>query len=209
MTTPTKPSSLTPEEQHITSLVNQLCQSKTPLETNDEIMNTLTTLQRLILNIISEPDEMKYRRIRKSNAAIQRTLMNNSTAITLLKLFGFEDDPSNNDFFQLPINKVYNETVAMIVLDTVTRIEQEIAERNNKERNKAYLDMLKRQEEEKKARDRINQLAKQDQLERKEREQYQRLNASNCTSPTTGGNGCSSIKTYRDIGIDLNRKRGG
>nr|XP_027064562.1 uncharacterized protein LOC113690741 isoform X2 [Coffea arabica] len=52
----------------------------------------LQTLCKIIRNIVEHPDEMKFRRIRKANAIIQRNILQYGAATEILQLVGFSDD---------------------------------------------------------------------------------------------------------------------
>lgn len=48
------------------------------------------TLYKIIHNIISDPYEIKFRTLKKSNNMVQRTIQANPSVVKFLALFGFE-----------------------------------------------------------------------------------------------------------------------
>ncbi|KAK9226108.1 hypothetical protein WN943_011155 [Citrus x changshan-huyou] len=59
-----------------------------PLEAN----TVLKTLFKIIRNVIEHPDETKYKRLRKANPIIQRSVANYKAAMEILFLVGFNED---------------------------------------------------------------------------------------------------------------------
>jgi hypothetical protein len=52
----------------------------------------LQTLFKIISNVISCPNDIKYKRLRKANPTIQRTILNYKAAMEILVLVGFNED---------------------------------------------------------------------------------------------------------------------
>lgn len=57
----------------------------------------LQTLLNIIQNIIEHPDEAKFKRLRKANPVIQKTILNYKAALEILSLVGFMEDKIFND----------------------------------------------------------------------------------------------------------------
>ncbi|XVE72476.1 hypothetical protein DITRI_Ditri11bG0042100 [Diplodiscus trichospermus] len=57
-----------------------------------EAAMVLQTLFKIIRNVIENPDEMKFRRLRKANPVIQRNIANYKAAMEILLLVGFSED---------------------------------------------------------------------------------------------------------------------
>ncbi|CAA2993176.1 Hypothetical predicted protein [Olea europaea subsp. europaea] len=61
-------------------------------------MISLKTLFKIICNVIEHPDEMKYRKLRKSNATIQRNVINYKAAMDILAMIGFCEHVEVDEF---------------------------------------------------------------------------------------------------------------
>ncbi|XP_010532998.1 PREDICTED: uncharacterized protein LOC104808864 [Tarenaya hassleriana] len=57
-----------------------------------ESMKVLQTLLKVVRNAIEHPGEMKFKRLRKGNSAIQRNILNYAAAVEILFLVGFVED---------------------------------------------------------------------------------------------------------------------
>ncbi|KAM0941614.1 putative WLM domain, PUB domain, Ubiquitin-like domain superfamily, PUB-like domain superfamily [Dioscorea sansibarensis] len=57
-----------------------------------EATSALQTLSKIIRNVIDHPDNMKFRRLRKSNPMFQRNVANYKAAMEVLALIGFAED---------------------------------------------------------------------------------------------------------------------
>ncbi|KAM7267634.1 hypothetical protein ACFE04_009800 [Oxalis oulophora] len=55
-------------------------------------MAVLQTLFKIISNVISRPNDVKFKRLRKANPTIQRTILNYKAAMEILVLVGFNED---------------------------------------------------------------------------------------------------------------------
>ncbi|KAG9132222.1 hypothetical protein Leryth_017074 [Lithospermum erythrorhizon] len=62
-----------------------------------DITKVLQTLLNIIQNIIEHPNEAKYKRLRKANPVIQKTILNYKAALEILNLVGFMEDMIFND----------------------------------------------------------------------------------------------------------------
>ncbi|KAK2979021.1 hypothetical protein RJ640_013655 [Escallonia rubra] len=59
---------------------------------SSEAVIVLQTLFKIIRNLISNPDDMKYRKLRKANPVIQKNVANYKAAMDILFLIGFHED---------------------------------------------------------------------------------------------------------------------
>ncbi|KAK3038919.1 hypothetical protein RJ639_027547 [Escallonia herrerae] len=59
---------------------------------SSEAVIVLQTLFKIIRNLISHPDDMKYRKLRKANPVIQKNVANYKAAMDILFLIGFHED---------------------------------------------------------------------------------------------------------------------
>ncbi|XP_031380035.1 uncharacterized protein LOC116195184 [Punica granatum] len=57
-----------------------------------EASRVLQTLVKIIRNVMEHPNEMKYKRLRKSNPIIQRNVANYKAAMEIMSLIGFNED---------------------------------------------------------------------------------------------------------------------
>ena len=58
----------------------------------EQIKCIFQTLHKIIHNITTDPYEMKFRNLKKTNAMVQKTILVNIQVLKFLKLFGFEED---------------------------------------------------------------------------------------------------------------------
>ncbi|KAJ4830294.1 hypothetical protein Tsubulata_048750 [Turnera subulata] len=57
-----------------------------------EVTGVLSTLLKIIRNVIEHPDNMKFKRLRKANPAIQKNIANHQAAIEILLMIGFIEE---------------------------------------------------------------------------------------------------------------------
>lgn len=62
-----------------------------------EASRVVQTILKIIRNAIEHPDEVKFRKLRKSNPLIQRDVVNYSAAMDILSVIGFSEDAVIND----------------------------------------------------------------------------------------------------------------
>ncbi len=126
--------------------------------------------------------------------------------------FGFVVE---GDFFVLPDGASFDGDVAAAVTEAIANLQDAEAE----ERKAELAASRRKYEDEKKERERLAALAKADQAERRADAAYRVQAASVARSPGQAGGGgggsgggCGSggkMTTYKDLGIDLNARRGG
>ena len=57
-----------------------------------ELLRVFEIVQKIIKNIISDPFELKFRVLKKTNPRIQEIVMDNAPVLVFLKEIGFEQD---------------------------------------------------------------------------------------------------------------------
>ncbi|KAL1224879.1 hypothetical protein V5N11_016095 [Cardamine amara subsp. amara] len=82
-------------QDSVTIISNRLKKAINSLETEvsaSQATNVLQMLLKIVRNIIQQPNEMKFKRLRKGNPAIQRNILNFSAAVEILSVVGFVDE---------------------------------------------------------------------------------------------------------------------
>lgn len=57
----------------------------------EALLKVLETLSKIVKNILSDPYELKFRTLKKSNSTIQRMVLDNAPVVAFLKKIGFEE----------------------------------------------------------------------------------------------------------------------
>jgi len=97
-TNPALPAGLAHASPRAAALVEQLQTEAS--RANRDGAACLATLEKMMLNCISHPEEPKFRRLRRANAALQLAVLGVPRAEELLRLFGFVD--AEDDALELP-----------------------------------------------------------------------------------------------------------
>lgn len=142
---------------------NSICVStisKMKSSYKDEPLHTcIHLLQKLIKNIISNPNEPKFRNVKKTNEAIKTKILCIKEAETLLKEVGFVEDGT-----ELLVYKDSNTNNLSILVKQLEEVEKEIDERKLKN------EILQKNLEAKKLQDEINARMKEEHRKKAELE---------------------------------------
>ncbi|CAA7016075.1 unnamed protein product [Microthlaspi erraticum] len=76
----------------VTIISNRLKKAINALETESEATNVLQMLLKIVRNIIEQPNEVKFKRLRKGNPAIKRKILNYAAAVEILSVVGFVEE---------------------------------------------------------------------------------------------------------------------
>uniref|UniRef100_A0A1J3GLT6 WLM domain-containing protein n=1 Tax=Noccaea caerulescens TaxID=107243 RepID=A0A1J3GLT6_NOCCA len=76
----------------VTVISNRLKKAINALETESEATDVLQMLLKIVRNIIEQPNEMKFKRLRKGNPAIKRKILNFAAAVEILSVVGFVEE---------------------------------------------------------------------------------------------------------------------
>ncbi|VVB01437.1 unnamed protein product [Arabis nemorensis] len=77
-------------QDSVTIISNRLKKAINALQT--EASNVLQMLLKIVRNIIAQPNEMKFKRLRKGNPAIQRNILRYAAAVEILSVIGFVEE---------------------------------------------------------------------------------------------------------------------
>ena len=144
----------------------------------EKTSKSMKILKKLLTNIKTSPEELKFRIIKTTNKIINEDLMNTNGILNLLQYLGYI--ATNDGNFILESSDLNNIELCLNILNTDINIYQEkeyvkttsqkMAE--NPEVKKEMEIKRKKMEEEKKQKERINQLIEDDKKERKNRFTY-------------------------------------
>lgn len=146
---------------------------------DDSLHTCIHLLQKLLKNIISNPNEQKFRTVKKTNEAIKTKILCIKESETLLKEAGFVED--GTDALVFKESKTNNLSVLVKYLEN---IEKEIDER------KLQAEILKKNVEAQKLKDEINARMKEEHRKRMELEKQiendkkERMNKEKATDST-------------------------
>ncbi|KAL0742265.1 hypothetical protein Bca4012_083778 [Brassica carinata] len=82
-------------QDSVTIVSNRLKKAIYALKTgasSGEATNVLQMLLKIVRNIIEQPNEMKFKRLRKANPAIKRKILNFAAAVEILSVVGFVEE---------------------------------------------------------------------------------------------------------------------
>ncbi|CAH8370284.1 unnamed protein product [Eruca vesicaria subsp. sativa] len=82
-------------QDSVTIISNRLKKAINALKTeisSGEATNVLQMLLKIVRNIIEQPNEMKFKRLRKGNPAIKRKILNFAAAVEILSVVGFVEE---------------------------------------------------------------------------------------------------------------------
>ena len=144
----------------------------------EKTSKSMKILKKLLTNIKTSPEELKFRIIKTTNKIINEDLMNTNGILNLLQYLGYI--ATNDGNFILESSDLNNIELCLNILNTDINIYQEkeyvkttsqqMAE--NPEVKKEMEIKRKKMEEEKKQKERINQLIEDNKKERKNRFTY-------------------------------------
>jgi hypothetical protein len=169
----------------------------------------LEILNKLLTNILSNPQENKFRAIKKTNKVISEKLMRCVGIDQILSILGYQDSFTEPDTFVYMRDLDRLDLARTILEATISELSDSLISDEEKERRvkatqrkqQEIKDRMRRQEEDKKL------LLEQARLARLDTQA--RPPASNSApKPATGKSGCTA-RTFKDIGVDLNAQRRG
>lgn len=165
-----------------------------------DVRASLQTLQKMLFNVLGDPTEQKFRRVRTSNPAVQSKLVNVPGALDVLRSFGFKQD---GEFFVL--DGEFDETVAALVTEILAAVEDVEARENAEAKRSDFSAALKQRELARMERERLVALARKEQAERRGNEADKPLAGSRAIERSFG----SRATTFKDVGVDLNACKSG
>ena len=144
----------------------------------EKTSKSMKILKKLLTNIKTSPEELKFRIIKTTNKIINEDLMNTNGILNLLQYLGYI--ATNDGNFILESSDLNNIELCLNILNTDINIYQEKEYvkttsqqmMENPEVKKEMEIKRKKMEEEKKQKERINQLIEDDKKERKNRFTY-------------------------------------
>ena len=144
----------------------------------EKVSKSMKILKKLLTNIKSSPEELKFRIIKTTNKIINEDLMNTNGILNLLQYLGYIS--TNDGNFILESTDLNNIELCLNILNTdiniykekeyVKETSQQMME--NFEVKKEMEIKRKKLEEDKKQKERINQLIEEDKKERKYKFNY-------------------------------------
>ncbi len=188
----------------------------------------ISTLKKVVDNIIRDPEEMKYRSLPLSNKLVIERILQAEGAVELLSSIGFVQqyvEDSDTEYFVLhdedvdmPVLKYASEMLERLSNQTTTATASSSSASStssDEEYNKRMVEVKARQEMIKK---KLEEDAFRKELNKKRlmeqqmnlRDQGTYISASTLANNgfRTPGSRASNIKGYKDIGVDLNCKSG-
>ena len=146
--------------------------------TEEKTTKTMKIMKKLLTNIMSNPEELKYRIIKTTNKVINEDLMNTNGILDLLESLGYF--ATNDGNFILESTDLNNIEMCLNILNSdisvynekeyIKETSQQMME--NPQVKKEMEIKRKKLEEDKKQKERINQLIEADKEERKYRFTY-------------------------------------
>lgn len=193
-----------------TELLDQLC-----VDAGPDAHACLETLSKLLVNTIREPANAKFRRVRPGNAILARTVFAFPQAELLLASFGFVETAAEGEtVFVLPegvvgdaslLRAVMKRTLESKPVGEVVDAPAPAHDEGAAGRHAALEASKARRAAEEKERVRQRALIEEDKLARAARTEATVVRAS-IAAPRLGH---GSATTYGDVGVDLNRSKGG
>jgi len=170
---------------------------------------SLAIVHKILTNAIKHPDDEKYRTLKLSNNAIKKYICSFAEASQILKLAGFieEDDGEGSRRLRLPA-KGSLEKIQQIVTD-IAKLAPKIATKTKApaSKNKAYQKRMDGLSEDQRRRQQERErLLQQIKLDQKEKAASAAAPASSKAVPKPKGG--ARMTTFKDIGVDLNKKGG-
>lgn len=169
---------------------------------DETIFQAFQLLEKILQNILSKPQEEKFRSIKKSNATLQKTLFCIKEIEKLLEVLGFKhsedklvftsDDLTNLEHFHVLL-QTQVENIRNRHLTKAEREELEKQKLLEERRKQVEAEFRAKEEEEKKLKELMD-------LDRKEQSKREKAHDSKAEKREFGAH----TKTWKDIGVDLN-----
>lgn len=173
--------------------LRDICESIFHKYKEDNVKEAFNLILKLLGNIVSKPEEQKFRQFKKTNEAIKSKILIIKESVQLMKEIGYVD--LDSEFMAFQESDTSNIKTAIKVLnDYIEIINKMIAEGE-------YMAELKRQEDIKKLNEEVNRKIKEEKLrqqkikeqleyDKKEREKLEKPTDSNANNLTFGAKVC-------------------
>lgn len=187
------------ESEDIDSQIYSRLQRSTTLTPADQVKASVSVLTRLLQNISSNPEESKYRSIKKSNKAIQAKLLSVAGMPEILNLIGFVPQDSDT----LTIHDISNVETSLIMLQVFdSELAENLKTEEQKENERRLEEIRKKKIEQDEKKKMLLQQAKLDRQETNTKLMPTQDSVAVNRGPT-------QAKTFKDIGVDLNTQKKG
>lgn len=103
------------DKKHFKGLLHQLCKSGNSA--------SLSTIHKLLNNIVENPMEEKYRRIKKSNESLKTKIFDVEPAVQALQAVGWKEDGQDSSAWTAPTTLTRSDVVA--VSEALSRSQQQ------------------------------------------------------------------------------------
>ncbi|KAL0476553.1 hypothetical protein AKO1_006086 [Acrasis kona] len=176
------------------------------LNGDDEILpiDTVKLLQSVINNIITKPNEQKFKKIPLTNAKVSEKIARYENAMGLLYLLGFEIFDGDENVLTLPessFNLQTFETALKIIQNSLNA--DKTVDGKDLEMEKSRREAQERQKKEKSERELLREKLKKDKEERK----YLVKGVASVGKKLERKSG-ANINRFSDVGVDLNKQGG-
>ncbi|EAS03226.2 PUB domain protein (macronuclear) [Tetrahymena thermophila SB210] len=188
-------------EDNFNEQINKMLEENHPTQ----LLEAFNLLYKLFDNIAKNPTEQKFRSIKTTNAKLKQSLFSQQHIEEVLKAAGFTYD-AINECWVLPDQNLFN--LLPLIGELKMAIDLLQANLESPESYEKQLELQKRQRELKKSQhekqEKEDNLKKQFDYDKQERKHMEKAKDSVAQQRQYG---CNS-KTFKDIGVDLNAKRG-
>ena len=187
------------ESEDIDSKIYSHLQTSKSLAGPDQVKSSVSILTRLLQNINNNPEESKYRSIKKSNKAISAKLLSISNMPEILSLIGFAPQDSDT----LTIHDTTNIETALVMLQVFdSELQESLKTEEEKENERRLEEIRKRKLEQDEKKKKLLQDAKLDRQETNTKLMPTQDSVAVNRGPT-------HATTFKDIGVDLNTQKKG
>ena len=187
------------ESEEVDTALYSRLQESLKVSSPDQLKIMTATLVKLLQNIFEHPEENKFRSIKKSNKAIQAKLLSIHGVPEMLNLIGFRDIDADTLNIQ---NIEHIDTALTIIQVFETEIKDSLKTEEEKEHDKRQLEIRRQQKQKEEAKKRLMEQAALDRKETKTQ-----LMPTQDSHAINRGPG--QARTFKDIGVDLNKERKG
>ena len=165
----------------------------------NQLKVSISTLLRLLQNISDNPEEAKYRSVKKSNKVIQTKLLNTPGVLELMNLIGFDQQDADT----LTMQNTSNLEVALVMLQAFNcELLDSLKTEEEKEHEKRQQEIRRKAQEKEEHKRRLLEGARLDRQETNTKLMPTQDSVAIIRGPTTA-------KTFKDIGVDLNVQKKG
>jgi hypothetical protein len=187
------------ESEDLDSQLYCLLQASLKLSSPDQLVLSVSTLLKLLQNILTQPAELKFRTIKRSNKVIQTRLLSVPNMSDVLALIGFR--PVDADVLQ--IDCIDSLDIAAAILQSFeSELRESMKTEEEKETERRQMEIRKQARAKEDAKKKVLEQAA---LDRKE--------TGVSLMPTQDSHavhrGPGQARTFKDIGVDLNAVKKG